>query len=129
MPLILRASSLNIITWWVDASFATHNNCRGHTVATMALGWGSIIGMSKKQNINTRSSTEAELVGATNATPQMMWARYFLEAQCFNVEELIPNQDNMSAMLLKTNGRQSRSKRTKHIRARYFFIKDKVASM
>jgi hypothetical protein len=28
-PLILRAESLNIIKWWVDASFATHNDCGG----------------------------------------------------------------------------------------------------
>jgi hypothetical protein len=55
MPLILRADSLNVIKWWVDASFATHDNCRGHTGATMSLGRGSVIGMSKKQKINTRS--------------------------------------------------------------------------
>jgi hypothetical protein len=43
LPLILRADRLNIINWWVDASFATHDNCRGHTGATMSLGKGSII--------------------------------------------------------------------------------------
>ena len=35
-------------------------------------------------------------------------------------------QDNMSAILLETNGRASSSKRTKHIKVKYFFIKDKV---
>jgi N-acetylglucosamine kinase-like BadF-type ATPase len=59
MHLILRADILNIIKWWVDASFATNANCRDHTGATMSLGGGSIIVMSKKQKINTRSSTEA----------------------------------------------------------------------
>jgi hypothetical protein len=87
MPLILRAESLNVIKWWVDASFATHDNCRGHTGATMSMGKGSVIGMSKKQKINTRSSTESELVGADDAIPQMMWTRYFLEGQGYNVEE------------------------------------------
>jgi hypothetical protein len=29
MLLILRADSLNVIKWWVSASFATHYNCRG----------------------------------------------------------------------------------------------------
>jgi hypothetical protein len=46
--------------------------------------------------------------------PQMMWTRYFLEAQGYNVEECIFNQDTMSAMILETNGKQSSSKRTKH---------------
>jgi hypothetical protein len=85
MSLILRAESLNVIKWWVDASFATHDNCRGLTGATMSLGKGSVISMSKKQKINTRSSTESELVGADDAIPQMMWTRYFLEGQGYNV--------------------------------------------
>jgi hypothetical protein len=128
MSLILRAESLNVIKWWLDASFATHDNCRCHTGATMSLGKGSVIGMSKKQKINTRSSTEFKLVGADDAIPQMMWTRYFLEGQGYNVEECILYQDNMSAMLLETNGKQSSSKRTKNIRVRYFFIKDRVSN-
>ena len=35
-------------------------------------------------------------------------------------------QDNMSAILLETNGRASSSKRTKHIKVKYYLIKDKV---
>ena len=35
-------------------------------------------------------------------------------------------QDNMSAILLKTNRRVSSSKQTKHIKVKYFLIKDKV---
>jgi hypothetical protein len=35
-------------------------------------------------------------------------------------------QDNMSAILLETNGRASSSKRTKHIKVKYILIKDKV---
>jgi hypothetical protein len=35
-------------------------------------------------------------------------------------------QDNMSAILLKTNGRTSSSKQTKHIKVKYYLIKDKV---
>ena len=35
-------------------------------------------------------------------------------------------QDNMSAILLKTNRRASSSKRTKHIKVKYYFVKDKV---
>jgi hypothetical protein len=126
MLIILKAESLNVIKWWVDASFATHNNCRVHTGATMSLVKGSALGMSKKQKINTRRLTESELGGADDAIPQMMWTRYFLEGQGYNVEECILHQDNMRAMMLQTNGKQSSSKRTKHIRVRYFFIKDQV---
>jgi hypothetical protein len=72
MPLILKADGMNIVKWLVDASFVTHKDCRGHTEGTMSLGRGSIIGISKKQKINTRSSKEAELVGVDDAAPQML---------------------------------------------------------
>jgi hypothetical protein len=126
MSLILGAESLNVIKWCVDASFATHDNCRSHTGAIMSLGKGSVIDTSKEQKINTRSSTESELVGADDSISQIMWTRYFLEEQGYNVEECILHQDNTSAMLHETNGKQSSSKRTKHIRVIYLFIKDRV---
>jgi hypothetical protein len=120
--------SLNVIKWWVDASFTTHDDCRGHKGGTISLDKGSITGVSKKQKINTRSSTEAELVGDDDMLPQIMWTRCFIEAQGFNVDESILYQDNLSDMLLEKNGKQSSSKRTKHIRVRYFFIKDRIGN-
>ena len=53
----------------------------GHTGGTMSMGkdgCGSIISISKKQKLNTKSSMEAELVGADDAMPQMIWTRYSL---------------------------------------------------
>jgi hypothetical protein len=44
------------------------------------------------------------------------------------IDESILNQDNLSAMILENNGKESSSKRTKHIRVRYFFIKDIITS-
>ena len=64
----LKADNLQVVKWYVDASFAVHPDYRSHTGAAMTLDEGSIIAMSKKQKLNTRSSTEAELVGADDAT-------------------------------------------------------------
>jgi hypothetical protein len=58
----------------------------------------------------------------------MLWTRYFTEAQGYKLSESVLNQDNMSVMLLETNGKESSSKRTKHINVQHFFIKDRVAS-
>jgi hypothetical protein len=130
MPLILilRADSLSIIKWWVDASYAAHGDCRGHTGVTISLGRGSIIGMSKKQKLNTKSSTECELMGVDDASPQMLWTRYFIEGQGYGVEASILKQDYLSTILLEKNGRASSSKRIKHINVRYFFIRDRINS-
>jgi hypothetical protein len=100
MPLILKAESLSIVKWWVDTSYATRGDERGHTGATTSMGEGSITGISEKQKINTRSSTESERVTVNEVAPQMLWTRYFIESQVYKLDESVLNQDNMSVMLL-----------------------------
>jgi hypothetical protein len=51
------------------------------------------------------SSTESVHVGVHDVAPQMMWNRYFIEAQGYKLQESVLNQDNMIAMLLETNGK------------------------
>ncbi len=80
---------------------------------------------SWKQKVNTKSSTEAELVGVDDSFAYILWARYFLQEQGYDIEPSLLYQDNMSAILLETNGKASSSKRTKHIKVRYFYVKDK----
>ena len=67
MPLILSADSLRLSRWWVDATYAVHDNCRGHNRVGMSFGQGMALSYSWKQKINTKSSTEAELVGVDDA--------------------------------------------------------------
>ena len=68
---------------------------------------------STKQKLNTRSSTESEVVGVDEMMPAILWTRLFLEAQGYGVKESIIFQDNKSAILLEKNGKSSSSKRTK----------------
>jgi len=49
-----------------------------------------------------------------------------MEEQGYNMDPSILYQDNMSAILLEKNGKASSSKRTKHIKVKYFYIKEKV---
>ena len=56
-----------------------------------------------------------------------MYGKYFIESQGYTVEHNILYQDNKSTILLATNGRQSMSRRTNHIRHRYLLVKDKIA--
>jgi hypothetical protein len=44
--------------------------------------------------------------------PQILWTRYFLEAQGFTVKDAIIYQDNQSSILLEKHGRASSSKQT-----------------
>jgi hypothetical protein len=128
MPLTLEADGMSVIKWWADASFAVHPDMKSHTGGMMTLGKGAIYGTSTRQKINTRSSTEAELVGLNDVMPQILWTRYFLEAQGYGVQDSIVCQDNKSTILLAENGKASSGRRTRHINIRYFFVKDRVAS-
>jgi hypothetical protein len=127
MPLILGANSTGVLNWYVDASFAVHANMIGHTGGGLTMGRGFPIVSSTKQKLNTRSSTESELVGVDDMMPSIIWTRYFLKAQVYGVSDNIIFQDNKSTMLLERNGKASSSKRTKHINIRYFFITDRIS--
>jgi hypothetical protein len=38
IPLILLVDSLILSGWWVDAAYAVHHNCKGHTGAEIEFG-------------------------------------------------------------------------------------------
>ncbi len=72
-PLILGADNEGMLMWYVDALFAVHPNIRGHTGGGMTIGRGFPISVSTKQKLNTKSSTESELVGIDNMMPIILW--------------------------------------------------------
>lgn len=125
-PLILGAKSLTKMTTWVDASYAVHPDMRSHTGGCTSLGRGVIMAKSSKQKLNTKSSTEAEVVGASDYLPNNIWARNFMGAQGYDILENSVMQDNQSAMRLEMNGRVSAGQKSRHIDIRYFFIKDRI---
>jgi hypothetical protein len=115
MPLILSGNGSGILKWWVYASFAVHPNMRGHSGGGLSLGRGFPIVSSTKQKLNTRSSTETEIVGADEFMLEICWTLYFMKAQGYNVKDNILFQDNNSSIVLEKNGKASSRKRTKHI--------------
>ena len=58
---------------------------------------------------------------------QILWTRLFMIAQGIKVLDNILYQDNKSAILLEKNGRASSSKRTKHIKVRYYYVAYRIA--
>ena len=122
----LKADSLNIIKHYVDASFAVHPDFKSHTGSMMTMGDGAMLVKSSKQKLNSRSSTEAELIGVDDAMAMILWSKLFMEAQGYAIEENIIYQDNKSSILLEKNGRRSAGKRSRAINIRYFFVTDNV---
>ena len=75
MVLTLSADYLSIVKWWVDASYASHDDCKGHTGAMMSLGKGAVMSFSRKRKLEVKSSTENELIGVDDTLPQALWSK------------------------------------------------------
>ena len=89
MPLTLLANDTNIVKWWVDRLYALHPDMRSQKVGTMSLVKGSIVSTSIKQKINTKSSTEKELIAADNLMLHILWTNYFLNWQGYNAKDTV----------------------------------------
>ena len=76
--------------------------------------------------MNTRNLTETELVTADMFMPEMLWSLHFMQAQGYKMECVGLYQDNISTQLLIKNGKMFSGKKTKHVKAKFFFIKDRV---
>jgi len=122
----LSAESLRVMKWSIDASFAVHPDFKSHTGGTMSWGKGAAQVMSRKQKLNSRSSTEAELIAVDDMITMILWTKLFMEWQGYPIEKNILYQDNKSAILLEENGRKSAGKRSRAINIRYFFVTDQV---
>jgi hypothetical protein len=85
-----------------------------------AVSWGS-----KKQELVTLSTTEAEYVAATHAAKEAIWLRRFV-SEVFRplVKPTVLHCDNQSAIALAQSG--AFHARTKHIDIRYHFIRFSV---
>jgi hypothetical protein len=111
---------------WVDAAYGVHSDGKSQTGSAITVGaYGTVHAKSVKQKIVTKSSTEAELVAASDSANQGFFVRNFIIAQGYNIGPLVIYQDNMSCMALLAAGRSS-SERTRHIAIRYFWLKERV---
>jgi hypothetical protein len=125
-PHVIGADDITIMETWVDASHAVHEDKKSHTGGAVSFGRGAVMSKSSKQKLNTKSSTESELVGASDYLPYPTWGKKFLEAQGYILRRNLFNQDNQSTMRFEKNGRKSCGPNSRHIDIRYFWIKDRL---
>ena len=126
MRRVIGSNGVMDIHTWIDASYAVHNDMRSQTGGCISMGRGTVHGRSSKQKLNTKSSTEAEVVGMSEYIPYTIWVRNFLEAQGYTISSNKVYQDNQSAIRMEVNGRNSCTGNSRHIDIRYFFVKDRV---
>ncbi len=113
MKLILSVDKMKFtVHWYVDGSHQVHEDCRGQIGYLMTMGKGAAISSLNVIKCKTRSSTEMELISIHNKVLDIIWMRYFIKGQGYDIDEYIIFQDNMSSLSLEKNGIVSSSKWT-----------------
>jgi hypothetical protein len=147
--LVIHPGSLSLVCS-ADASYGVHHDGKSHS--GVCVGFKGCDGVedsyfifsSRKQSIVTTSSCEAELVCANKGASYLVWAAQLFEgfrlapaaSNLYRnadatpyahevVEVPVLHQDNNSTIHLIAKGRGNFDN-TKHIRVRYYFIRDLV---
>ena len=123
---IIGANDLKSIFTWIDASYAVNVDMRSQTGGAISLGLGVLHAKCNKQKLNVKSSTEAELVGASESILYNLWLILFMSTQVYKIKDNVLYQDNKSTMLMLKNGRNSCTGNSRHIVIRHFSVKDRI---
>jgi len=112
---------------YVDAAYGVRTmSGKSHTGCVIVVGdAGPVYVKSAKQKIVTKASTEAELVGLSDAAGQVLHTRNCVGAQGYDTGPAILYQDNLSCMALIKRGGPC-SERSRHINIRHFWLKERV---
>jgi hypothetical protein len=127
LGIVLSATPASQVQAYIDASYGVHADYRSHTGMYITLGNGPIDVKSTKQKLNTKSSTESELVALSDMSSRVIWCRNFLSAQGETDHPALIYQDNLSTKALAERGAAA-SDRTRHVSLRYFWITDRMKS-
>ena len=79
--MVLSADELHVIKWYVDADFAVHTDFKSLNGGSMIYGTEMPISVSRKQKLNTCSSTQYELVISDYMSTIILCTKIFMEVQ------------------------------------------------
>ena len=116
------ATNLNKIFTWVDTSYAVHPDIKSQFGGTMSMGLGVTNCRSSKKKMNTKGSTESELVGVSDYLTYSIWYITFMHHQGYLNKSNKFFQDNQSSVRMEMNGRKSCTGNSCHIDIIYLFI-------
>jgi hypothetical protein len=123
--LIHRCRGQARLNAYIDASYAIHNDAKSHTGSLIFDNRNLIDASSTKHQHMNKSSTDAEVSGVHNKVNALESLRN-LAIDLTGIEDpIIVYQDNKSAIHLMNEG-TSVSNKAKHMKVRYFYVKEKV---
>ena len=72
MHKLLGADSMLSLLTWIDASYAAHDDMKSHTGGCMSFSVEILMLKSSKQKLNTKSTAESKIVGASDYIPNVI---------------------------------------------------------
>ena len=81
---IIGVISLENMHTWIDAAYEVYNDMKSQTGREISLGWGIIHKKSIIQKLNTKRSTESEVVGFSDYLPHNIQIKNF-----YNIKVII----------------------------------------
>jgi hypothetical protein len=112
---ILGADDITVMKMWVNAPYTVHRDMKGHTGGVVSFERGAVMSKSLTQKLNTKSLTEAELVGASDYLPHSVWGEKVLEGQGYTLKENRFYQENQSRVRFEKNGKKSCGPNSRHM--------------
>ena len=94
-----------------------------NTGGEISIGLGLIRFISQKQILNTKSSTEDEVVRIRGDVTFNIFIRLFMEVHGSPLKSNVVYQDNQMEIPVESNGWDSFTGNYFHIRIRYFLVK------
>ena len=123
---MLEGAGNLVVRAYIDASHGVHEGGEGHHGLFITLGLGPVMTKSRKQKVQCKSSTEAELVALSDYIEQVEWVKNFLEAQGRKTGPARVYQDNTSTMAKVKQDSLSGKDRKQHFKKRRLLVKESV---
>jgi len=124
--LVLEGAGNLVVRAYIDASHGIREDGKGHQGLFITLGMGPVLTKSRKQKVQCKSSTEAELVALSDFIEQVEWVKDYLEAQGHKTGPARVYQDNTSTMAKVKQDSLSGKDRKKHFKKRRLLVKESV---
>jgi hypothetical protein len=121
-------AAVSVLEAYSDADWASDVDGRRSTTGYMVMLNGNLVAWSsKKQPTVALSTAEAEYMGMSAATEELLWVRQFLGELGIPVgRPMVLRTDNQAAQTI-ANGEVS-TQRTKHIDIRHHFVREQAAA-
>ena len=128
--LIFRQGGSIQLSAFVDASFMTHRDMRGHTgycIFADNVGSAAILFRSVKQKTVADSSTEAEVIALHELVQHLLWIISVYESIGVRIQKPVEvHNDNQSNLILHSKDHINFKGKSKYIARKYFSVFEHV---